>query len=70
MIMNTPTIMEIKMIDKKIRCIHCNQEIVVNPLSTIVQKCHCGKLTLNNGIITEGAQGVDWVDISPQLLNE
>ena len=58
------------MIDKKIKCVHCGQEIKINPLSTIVIKCACGKITLNNGIITEGSQGIDWVDISPQLLNE
>lgn len=57
------------MIQKKIKCVHCNQEITVDPLSTTPTKCSCGKITLNNGVITEGAQGVDWVDVSPQLLN-
>ena len=58
------------MIDKKVRCIHCKGEMKLDSLSTIVVKCSCGKITMNNGVITEGAQGVDWVDISPQLLTE
>ena len=57
------------MIDKKIKCIHCDQEITVNPTATVPETCSCGKIALNNGIITEGAQGVDWVDVSQQLLN-
>jgi len=57
------------MIDKKIKCVHCGQEITVNPTSVIAEKCTCGKVGWNNGVITEGAQGADWVDISKQLLN-
>ncbi len=56
-------------IDKKIKCVHCNQEMVVDATSVVVTKCSCGKIAMNNGVITEGAQGSDWVDISPQLLN-
>lgn len=57
------------MIQKKIKCVHCNQEITVDPLATTPTKCNCGKIAMNNGVITEGSQGVDWVDVSPQLLN-
>lgn len=60
---------KLKMIDKKIKCVHCGQEMTINSTSTIVTKCTCGKVATNNGVITEGAQGTDWVDISPQLLN-
>ena len=57
------------MLEKKIKCVHCNQEMIVDPTSTIVVTCSCSTVALNNGIITEGAQGTDWVDISQQLLN-
>lgn len=56
--------------DKKVKCIHCNTEIELNGLSTTMVRCSCGKIATNNGVIIEGTQGVDWVDISPQLLNE
>jgi len=59
-----------KMMEKKIKCVHCEQEIIVDPKSIIASKCTCGKISLNNGIIIEGSQGIDWVDVSPQLLNE
>jgi DNA-directed RNA polymerase subunit RPC12/RpoP len=54
---------------KKIRCIHCGHEITILERTTIAQACMCNKVCVNNGVILEGAQGVDWVDISPQLLN-
>ena len=57
------------MINKKIKCIHCGQELTLDNTSTTAIKCGCGKVATNNGVITEGAQGTDWVDISPQLLN-
>lgn len=55
-------------IQKKIKCLHCNKEIECNE-GICVCKCECGKVALNGEIITEGVQGVDYVDISPQLLN-
>ena len=58
------------MIDKRIKCMHCDLEMGVDPTSTVPLVCTCGKVSLNNGIITEGVQGTDWVDVSPQLLNE
>ena len=54
---------------KKIRCVHCGHEITILERTTIAQACMCNKVCVNNGVILEGAQGVDWVDISPQLLN-
>ena len=56
--------------EKKIKCIHCNTEIVVECTDICTTKCVCGKVVTNNGIIIEGQQGVDWVDISKILLNE
>ena len=58
------------MIEKKIKCTHCNTEIVVECTDVCVRKCNCGVVAVNNGIITEGSQGIDWVDISAKLLNE
>ena len=58
------------MIKKKIRCIHCGEELQLECADVCINKCTCGAVAVNNGVITEGAQGVDWVDISPQLLNE
>ena len=68
--MNTDMMKEIVMIEKKIKCMHCGNELVVNNHSTDVVQCECGKIAMNNGIITEGMQGTDWVDVSPRLLNE
>ena len=58
------------MIKEKIKCIHCNTEIVLDNTSISPIKCSCGKIITNNGVIIEGVKGVDWVDISPKLLNE
>ena len=56
-------------IDKKVKCVHCNSEVTLN--DTIVEaKCTCGAIVVTNGLVTEGAHGSDWVDISPVLLNE
>jgi len=54
--------------DKKIKCVHCDNEILVDGVST--KQCTCGSIVVTNGVITEGAIGVDWVDVSPMLLNE
>ena len=58
------------MINKKIKCVHCNKEMTIDPTSIVAEKCTCEKVSMNNGVITEGVQGTDWIDISPQLLNE
>ena len=55
-------------IDKKIKCVHCGNEIVVDGLPE--GRCACGTIVVTNGIITEGVVGTDWIDISPILLNE
>jgi len=59
------------MIDKKIKCVHCGQTLVMqtNIQTTVACTCSCGKVALTNGVVTEGAQGTDWVDVSQQLLN-
>lgn len=62
-------IMKGEKMTKKIKCVHCGHEITIQEHTTIAQACMCTKVCVNNGIILEGAQGVDWVDISPQLLN-
>jgi len=56
-------------IDKKIRCVHCNNELIIDSLIENAQ-CQCGAIVVTNGLITEGTHGSDWVDISPILLNE
>jgi len=58
------------MMDQKIKCVHCGTEMVLECTDVCVTKCECGKITTNNGVILEGQRGLDWVDISPQLLNE
>jgi len=55
-------------IDKKIKCVHCDNEILVD--GVMEGKCTCGAVVVTNGVITEGAIGTDWVDVSPILLNE
>ena len=57
------------MIDKKIKCVHCGHIFTVKSTDVVAVKCQCGKVGVNNGVIIEGAQGTDWVDISQQLLN-
>ena len=49
---------------KKIKCIHCG--------SVVEQQgsCECGKVKINNGNITEGVCGSDYIDISLQVLTE
>lgn len=54
---------------KKIKCLHCEETLECNN-AVCTAKCGCGKVSLNNGIITEGVQGKDYIDISPKLLNE
>ena len=56
--------------DKKIKCLHCGSEITVECADICVNKCDCGVVSVNNGIILEGKQGIDWVDVTPKLLNE
>ena len=56
-------------IEKKVKCVHCNTELSVSDL-VVEAKCVCGKIVVTNGLVTEGAHGADWVDISPVLLNE
>ena len=57
------------MIEKKIKCVHCEEVMILDATSTVAVSCGCGKTTHNNGVITEGVQGTDWVDVSPTLLN-
>jgi len=57
-------------IEQVIKCIHCDQEMIVDSLIQEKRVCSCGKVSTNGGVIIEGAQGVDWIDVSSQLLNE
>ena len=58
------------MMEKKIKCIHCDSELILDCNDVCVSECTCGKISINNGVILEGVQGTDWVDVSPKLLNE
>ncbi len=57
------------MIVKKIKCVHCGQTLECKE-AVCISKCSCGKVAMNGGVITEGVQGSDWIDVSPKLLNE
>lgn len=54
---------------KKVKCLHCKQELECKDTICTVT-CNCGKVNINSGIITEGVQGKDYIDVSPKLLNE
>lgn len=51
-------------ISKKLKCVHCQTVVEQNG------SCSCGKVKITNGTITEGSLGIDYIDISAQLLNE
>lgn len=51
-------------ITKKIKCLYCNTEISGNT------SCKCGAVKIINEKVINGKEGQDYVDISPQLLNE
>ena len=55
-------------INKKVKCVHCKQELECNE-TTCVAKCSCGKVGIHGEVITEGVLGVDYLDITPRLLN-
>jgi len=57
-------------IKKTIKCVHCENELVVDSLNESVVTCTCGVVSINSGTIVEGTIGVDWVDVTPKLLNE
>jgi len=62
--------MEKTMIKEKVKCVHCGTELTLDCDVICEVKCECGKVSTNNGVIVEGVQGKDWVDVSPRLLNE
>jgi len=66
--MNLTSMEEIMKLQKKIKCVACGSILECNE-STCVCKCSCGKVAINNGIITEGVLGVDYTDVSPKILN-
>jgi hypothetical protein len=51
-------------INKKVQCNHCQSVIEENG------SCNCGKIKMVQGTITEGNHGIDYIDVSAQLLNE
>tara|TARA_Y100000310_G_C20704121_1_gene833219 strand:+ start:11036 stop:11212 length:177 start_codon:yes stop_codon:yes gene_type:complete len=55
-------------IQKKVKCVHCGQEIQCTE-SSCSTKCGCGKVSVVGTVITEGVFGKDYIDITPQLLN-
>jgi recombinational DNA repair protein (RecF pathway) len=55
--------------ERKIKCVHCGQNISIVATSTTIGRCSCGKVAHVNGVIIEGSQGIDWLDVSPVLLN-
>lgn len=59
---------EKEMSEKKVKCVHCNDQIAGSGSNLI--KCRCGKVSLRGNVIVEGVEGKDFVDVSPQLLNE
>ena len=59
-----------KPITKKVRCLHCGDEIVGSNFSTESKKCKCAKVGMNGIIIIEGVEGKDYIDTSAVLLNE
>jgi len=58
------------MIDKKLKCTHCNDVIKYDPKDIHNYMCSCGKLVIRSAVITEGIHGVDYIDVSSVLLNE
>jgi hypothetical protein len=57
-------------IPKKVKCLHCSEEIEGHPLSSEGKSCKCGKVAMCAATIVEGVLGKDYVDISAKLLNE
>ena len=51
-------------IKKKVKCLHCNSVVEEEG------KCACGKVSVAANMVTEGAEGIDYQDISAKLLNE
>jgi len=51
-------------IEKKVKCVHCGG--VVSKDGT----CSCQKVKMTQENVTKGNLGSDYVDVSPQLLNE
>lgn len=55
-------------IAKKFKCLHCGAVVECNE-NVCVSNCNCGKIKLSGTVIVEGSMGVDYVDVSPKLLN-
>ena len=53
-------------IDKKVKCIACGDVINVDQARNF--KCTCGKVIITEGKIL--SSNSDYIDVSPQLLNE
>lgn len=61
---------ENEMSEKKVKCLHCQDELVGNKFSSAAIACKCGKVYMRGDLVCEGVEGKDFVDISPKLLNE
>ena len=56
-------------LQKKLKCVHCGT--IVECKNGVCQlTCGCGKVKVNGQYIIEGQVGKDFVDVSPQLLQE
>ena len=51
-------------ITKKVKCNSCGSIVESHG------KCSCGKIILCENVIVEGKVGIDYTDLSQQLLNE
>ena len=56
--------------EKKVKCLHCGEELVANLYSSDAKACKCKKVSLCGGTVVEGVEGKDWVNTSARLLNE
>lgn len=52
---------------KKFKCVHCNGVVECNDVACVSQ-CTCGKVKTRGGVIVEGANGIDYVDVSQKLI--
>jgi len=56
-------------LQKKIQCIHC-KGVIECQHGVCNVSCKCGKVKTNGTIIVEGTIGLDYMDVSPKLLQE
>lgn len=52
---------------KQVKCVKCGTVVECNITSETIQ-CGCGVVKLRGGVIIEGRNGIDYVDVSQQML--